>query len=543
MSKTIYLTGTPAKFIKNGYKPIFITGEELYDLGYSSPVYVGMVASRAITKEDSFNENHELTEDAVKNQENYVQSDMEALLDALHDRLAARFKNDPNWNLYASKWIPYFKKLHKTLIVCKSIEQAEKIYDYLNKKEINVVISHSGNDKSHYESKDTKEINKFIKNPEINVLIVVGRGILGFDMGNLVNIVDMTMSRNIDRICQLYNRVTRKHKDYPVKYFFKLASKNLSQMHMMQFYMQAALSLNFKHFIERWNGKNLNEMELTVHKLNKTRNSQSAYIQNTGKKKGPNYVPIDRLFFNAVNSMEFLKELNHRWKDGSKEYAGGVIDKITFMEIKNKFFGSPIQWTDEMLLSDALKYTKRGEWKKNSSAYQVARARQFVFLQCIKHMDIPPLPWTKERCQEEANKFTKRGDFFKNSKTAYVTSRKRGWFDEICQHMDIPPLPWTKERCQEEALKFITRNDFGKKSEKKSAYVAARKNGWLDEICSHMDKSSTGKIKIVNNQTSEIFESIQAAARKYGQSTSNLSKHLKGKLNSFANFTWSYVKK
>ena len=44
---------------------------------------------------------------------------------------------------------------------------------------------------------------------------------------------------------------------------------------------------------------------------------------------------------------------------------------------------------------------------------------------------------------------------------------------------------WNKQRCIEEALKYKTRGDFRKYSG--SAYQISCRNGWLDEICSHMD--------------------------------------------------------
>lgn len=43
---------------------------------------------------------------------------------------------------------------------------------------------------------------------------------------------------------------------------------------------------------------------------------------------------------------------------------------------------------------------------------------------------------------------------------------------------------YSKEVCAKEALKYKTKSEFGKKS--KGAYFAAMRNGWLDEICSHM---------------------------------------------------------
>lgn len=45
---------------------------------------------------------------------------------------------------------------------------------------------------------------------------------------------------------------------------------------------------------------------------------------------------------------------------------------------------------------------------------------------------------------------------------------------------------WGKDNCMEAALKYNTRSEF--KFDEPSAYISARKNGFLDEICSHMIK-------------------------------------------------------
>lgn len=43
-----------------------------------------------------------------------------------------------------------------------------------------------------------------------------------------------------------------------------------------------------------------------------------------------------------------------------------------------------------------------------------------------------------------------------------------------------------KEICKQEALKYNTRYEYSKYSS--SSYDSARRNGWLDDICSHMIK-------------------------------------------------------
>ena len=96
--------------------------------------------------------------------------------------------------------------------------------------------------------------------------------------------------------------------------------------------------------------------------------------------------------------------------------------------------------------------------------------------------------WTKERCHEEALKYKSRKEFKIKSGGAYDAAKKNKWLNEICSHMvrkvSRKKRYWTKEKCHEEAFKCTTRNEFIKKAQ--GAYDAAIKNKWLDEICSHM---------------------------------------------------------
>jgi predicted GIY-YIG superfamily endonuclease len=79
-----------------------------------------------------------------------------------------------------------------------------------------------------------------------------------------------------------------------------------------------------------------------------------------------------------------------------------------------------------------------------------------------------------------------RKDFRIKSPSAYSTVVSKGWLEEVCKYLpgSKPKGYWTKERCLEEALKYKTRVDFERNSI--SACVTARKNKWIDEICSHM---------------------------------------------------------
>ena len=108
--------------------------------------------------------------------------------------------------------------------------------------------------------------------------------------------------------------------------------------------------------------------------------------------------------------------------------------------------------------------------------------------------------WTKEYCQQIALTCNTKKELSEKSRTCYSISHKNGWFEEICSHM--PKLirekanHWTKENCQKEALKYNTRSLF--EIGNLGAYTKARRQNWLDEICQHMDfrqRGATGKKK------------------------------------------------
>jgi len=91
--------------------------------------------------------------------------------------------------------------------------------------------------------------------------------------------------------------------------------------------------------------------------------------------------------------------------------------------------------------------------------------------------------WTKERCSEEASKYFTRTEFSKKAVSAYIKARKNKWLDEICKHMiclDKPNGFYTEEECKKEVLKFKTIKEFKLKSPSYYNYII--KNNWTDLI-------------------------------------------------------------
>jgi hypothetical protein len=156
----------------------------------------------------------------------------------------------------------------------------------------------------------------------------------------------------------------------------------------------------------------------------------------------------------------------------------------------NKLFPRiPIKWTLEACKADAKKYSARTEWQKMSqSAYGIAHRAGWLD-ECCSHMTLIQRPngyWTKENCKTDAKKYSGRWEWQKMSKGAYLAAQKNGWLDECMTLIHRPNGYWTLEACITDAKKYSARTEWQKKSG--GAYRAAQENGWLDECCAHMKK-------------------------------------------------------
>jgi len=149
-------------------------------------------------------------------------------------------------------------------------------------------------------------------------------------------------------------------------------------------------------------------------------------------------------------------------------------------------------WTLEALKAEALRYSTRNEFQqKNGAAYKAAGIMKCRDVICAHMTKIkqPKGYWTFENLQAEALKYDNKVDFRKESNPAYLTAYRSKVLEKICCHMKPRKLPnghWlVKENCAKEALNNTNRRAFSLVNS--AAYHGADVNGWLDEICSHMD--------------------------------------------------------
>lgn len=121
------------------------------------------------------------------------------------------------------------------------------------------------------------------------------------------------------------------------------------------------------------------------------------------------------------------------------------------------------------------------------------------------------IKWSKEKCMEVALKYDNKTEFRASYPSAFQSSYKNGWIDEVCSHMIPKYKNWkSKDVCKQEALKYSTRYEFSVGS--CSSWDSARRNGWLDEICSHM-------LKLRNPKGYWTLENSINEAKKYKKSS------------------------
>ncbi len=333
--RILLLTGTPSKFVLKKYPMSVVAAEELLDSGVFKDVYFSNVGSSDELIESDFNKDGDVFK-SFKNK--YVEKDMDNVLKAIVSRLKESVTKNKPYLSRTSQWVPVFGQLHKTMFACNNIDQAKLVNKYLLSKGVNSVLSNSKNDV------DSAQMKEFVEDKDIKVLIVVRRGILGFDFDELVNVIDMTLSKNPDRVYQLMARVMRSHEDHDMKYFFKLAPQN--HLRVSEFFLRAALSLLNKEFMSEYNGKNLDKLRMpAIVKKGKKRVSKG------GKKKGTGSVVIDPNLIERVESLVQLTQLFNKEDTTFNEKS-----YITLGEIKRQF--SPKDGGTKGLLRSIVNITK-----------------------------------------------------------------------------------------------------------------------------------------------------------------------------------------
>jgi hypothetical protein len=203
-------------------------------------------------------------------------------------------------------------------------------------------------------------------------------------------------------------------------------------------------------------------------------------------------------------------------------------------------------WNVERCHAEALKYSTRSEFGGANGAAYNASKRLKILEEVCKHMTEIKKPkghWTYETLHAEALKYDNKVEFREKSNPAFLTASRKGLLDKICSHMEAGKLPngyWlNKDNCAAEALKYMNRRAFSLANS--SAYHGADINGWLDEICSHMDfnPSSDSDAVYVWKAIGHMFNGLQVY--KFGTTSARLENRRISEVARFADMDFDIV--
>lgn len=154
------------------------------------------------------------------------------------------------------------------------------------------------------------------------------------------------------------------------------------------------------------------------------------------------------------------------------------------------------------------------------------------------------IKWTFKACMADAQKYEYSADWERESRGAHHAAQRNGWLKECRKHMKELTKPkkfYTKAECKRIASKYGKRGEWRKGQP--YSWGKARKMGWLDECCKHMEPSRTGRKQIVCVETREKFESITSASKKINLNKTKIGMVCRGLRNTTGGYTFKYVSK
>lgn len=184
------------------------------------------------------------------------------------------------------------------------------------------------------------------------------------------------------------------------------------------------------------------------------------------------------------NREEYSKKIPQWAKSIAVE--NGWWDELTSDMVKTRKM--PGEWNisdalEEVKKYEFISYLRKGEpglykFLDRNNLLNVVFPKTFYELKNEKLND-------KKECEKEALKYDSRKDFRLKSRSFYQSSRKNGWIDEICSHMVVmkptpKPSKWTTELIKEKSSECRNRSEFQKKYS--GGYKMAKKLNLLDII-------------------------------------------------------------
>lgn len=501
----LLLTGTPFKFNaeKENFNIFYVPVEDMIAAGNVGNPLIEVVSSSINLKSDDFN-----GADEVRSTLNWSYKENKDQLLTVAKEINKTLKTRMR-KTTIGRMLGVFG-IDKTIIYCYSKKQARHFYKAFQKSDLagKVLLSDSESDIN------STEFTKFKDEENYRVLLVVDRGKEGFDMPELFNIVDFTLSTNPEIILQILGRVFRISKLQPNKQkrYYKVASQNTAPFILTL--MTGVLQLVKREYYETFTGK---FTDLKVPMMPKSKPEPG------GKRKNSNTFSTRALrYFQDVNiplEANFWNQLKFRQGDIWKTMGQTTIQAV-LSEMRGK--GTKNFLSKEYITEEALEYDDFKVWREERQpSYQMARTMGFM-KEIISHMKNQPtrgIKYNKEMCMAEARKYDTSSKWSQGNQKSYNTAKENGWFDECVAHM-VRPKDFTFEEIFESAKPYKTQEEW--KLAKSKYYGAARRRGIMKQVTKHMSHARIKSINQLDKETGKIiatFPSATQAAKSFGKNS------------------------
>lgn len=330
----LLLTGSPSRFVAQKDKFIckFVPVMELYELGHVHNAKIEVVSSSYDFKQSDWLSSYGNLKSTKTNSPAKAKQALEMVIDQMITKLKSTTdsKVTRNWK-GLNKVNAFFNHLSKTIIYTHSTKQANTFFKILDKKmKGSVLLSHSENDGK------SELFTQFQNDSNIKILIAVDRGRLGFNMPELFNIVDFTMTQSLDMLLQMYGRLLRKSSDNKdkQKIYFKVATKNTADYFVDLMTAMLCLTTNDKptYYYSSYNGKNMGGIRIPKALISTKRvkaSNPSKSVKSSGTKP---YVSLAELGIPTDLSL---------FKQSALHSSDGLFDSIawtTLDEVRRAFF-------------------------------------------------------------------------------------------------------------------------------------------------------------------------------------------------------------
>lgn len=482
--KQLLLTGSPSKFTAKGndFQFLYVPVMDLYDEGRVSNIKVEVVSSSYDFKQTDYLSSYGNLKSSKTDSPQKAKEALKSVCDEMILKLRSRLGNKYLANVRgANKIASMFNDLDKTIIFCHSLKQANSFYKELNSiKGLNgnVLISHSDNDK------DSEYFEMFRKQSKYKILVAVDRGRLGYNLPDLFNVVDFTLTQSLDMILQMMGRILRLSDKPNQKIFFKVATKNTAGYFVDL--MTAALCLFKMEWYSKFNGKNMGGIQIPKILTKTTKKGQISTISKNGKKGTQQLKSLEELGI-PLDLNLFRQDILHSQSD-----KFGTVAWTTLDDVRREFFNINQDcvkkgWTEEKLIEIAKKHKTIVSLRKNEKGIYSAIRRMRIEDKAFSHMK---RMWSK-KTKEDFYQFIKEN----NIKTKSDLWNKGGQWFRIAKKLGInidKILPniinkdWNEQNIRNAAKKYNDLTTFYK--ELPSAYHNAKKLGILDDISKNWSK-------------------------------------------------------